>query len=155
MPLKHRWHFFIFTRIHKTCPCGALHTRLRGYDECVSAWGLMRGHDDERGRKGGDGISFLMTLIEKFGIIVVCKKWREKMFDRWMNVLSKNLGYTIVFVVAVVFFVYFSDGLIPGLIAAVSAVLAYTCGSMLYREYKNTVPAKVVKAKPQTKRKKK
>ncbi len=77
------------------------------------------------------------------------------MFDRWLNVLSKNLGYTIVFVVAVVFFVYFSDGLIPGLIAAVSAVLAYTCGSMLYREYKNTVPAKVVKAKPQTKRKKK
>ena len=77
------------------------------------------------------------------------------MFDRWLNVLSKNLGYTIVFVVAVVFFVYFSDGLIPGLIAAVSAVLAYTCGSMLYREYKNTVPAKVVKTKPQTKRKKK
>ena len=77
------------------------------------------------------------------------------MFDRWLNVLSKNLGYTIVFVVAVVFFVYFSDGLIPGLIAAVSAVLAYTCGSMLYREYKNTVSAKVVKAKPQTKRKKK
>lgn len=77
------------------------------------------------------------------------------MFDRLLSVFSKNLGYTIVMIVAVIFFVYFSDGLIPGLIAAVSAVLAYTCGAMLYKEYKKTVPAKVVKTKPQIKNKKK
>ena len=69
------------------------------------------------------------------------------MFDRWLNVLSKNLGYTIVLIVSVIFFIYFSDGVIPGLIAAVSAVLAYTCGTMLYKEYKNTPAVKTVNAK--------
>ena len=89
-----------------------------------------------------------MTLIEKFGIIVVCRKWREKMLDRLLNVLAKNLGYTIVMVIAIVFFVYFSEGLISGLIAAVSAMLAYTCGVALYREFKNTPTVKTVNAKP-------
>ena len=99
-------------------------------------------------RGGGDGISFLMTFLEKLVIISVYKKWREKMLDRWLNVLAKNLGYTIVMIIAVVLFVYFSDGLISGLIAAVSAMLAYTCGVALYREYKNTPAVKTVNAKP-------
>lgn len=77
------------------------------------------------------------------------------MLDRWLSVLSKNLGYTIVMIIAVVLFIYFSEGIIPGLIAAVSAMLAYTCGTMLYKEYKNTVSARVVKTKAKPKGKKK
>ncbi len=102
-----------------------------------------------------------MTFINKCVIINIrIQTMEKKMFDRWLNVLSKNLGYTIVFVVAVVFFMYFSEGLIPGLIAAVSAVLAFTCGAMLYKEYKNTpavktVNAKAVKKTPSKKRNKK
>lgn len=69
------------------------------------------------------------------------------MLDRLLNVVVKNLGYTIVMIIAIVLFVYFSDGLIPGLIAAVSAMLAYTCGVALYREYKNTPTVKTVNAK--------
>ena len=71
------------------------------------------------------------------------------MFDKLLGVLSKNLGYTVVLVVAILLFAVFSDGLIPGLITAVSALLAYTCIMVLYKEYKATpakkAPAKVAK----------
>ena len=63
------------------------------------------------------------------------------MFEKLLNVLSKNLGYTVVFVAAILLFAVFSDGLIAGLITAISALLAYTCIVALYKEYK-ALPAK-------------
>ena len=58
------------------------------------------------------------------------------MFEKILNVLSKNMGYTVVLAIAVLLFAIFSDGLIAGLITAVSALLAYTCVDALYKEYK-------------------
>ena len=83
------------------------------------------------------------------------------MFDKWMNVFKKNMGYTIVMLVAIVFFVYFSEGVIEGLIAAVAAMLAFTCGAMLYKQYQNepdgkkSVVAKKAPAKKAPAKKKK
>ncbi len=68
------------------------------------------------------------------------------MFDKLLGVLSKNLGYAVVLVAAILLFAVFSDGLIPGLITAVSALLAYTCIMALYKEYKAT-PVKKTSAK--------
>lgn len=56
-------------------------------------------------------------------------------FERILNVFGKNLGYTIVLIVAIIFFAFFSDGLIYGLITAFSAIIAYACGVMLYKEF--------------------
>lgn len=67
-------------------------------------------------------------------------------FERIMNVFGKNLGYTIVLIVAVIFFAYFSDGLIPGLLTAVSALVAYICGAGLYRAFKSEFSKKTVSA---------
>ncbi|MBQ8294066.1 MAG: hypothetical protein IJX89_01635 [Alphaproteobacteria bacterium] len=68
------------------------------------------------------------------------------MFEKLLNVLSKNLGYTVVLVAAILLFAVFSDGLIAGLITAISALLAYTCIQALYQEYKK-VPAKTTAKK--------
>lgn len=57
-------------------------------------------------------------------------------FEKIMKVLAKNLGITIVLILAVVLFAWFSNGLIPGLITAASALLAYTSAEMLYKEFK-------------------
>lgn len=62
------------------------------------------------------------------------------------TVLSKNLGLTIVLVAAIVLFAVFSDGLLAGLITALSALIAYTCCELLYREYKSMAPAKPAKS---------
>lgn len=55
-------------------------------------------------------------------------------------VLAKNLGLTIVLVAAIILFAIFSDGLLAGLITALSALIAYTCCELLYREYKAYTP---------------
>ena len=60
-----------------------------------------------------------------------------KTLDRILNVFGKNLGYTLVLIVAIVFFAYFSDGLIPGLLTAFSALVAYICGAGLYRAFRD------------------
>lgn len=74
------------------------------------------------------------------------------MFDKLLNVLAKNLGYTVVLVMAIVLFVVFSGGLISGLITAVSALLAYTCIMALVAEYKKS-PTPVAKKAPARKKK--
>lgn len=74
-----------------------------------------------------------------------------KSFEKLMGVLAANLGYTVVLVAAIVLFAIFSDGLLSGLITAVSALLAYTCIVALAREYRKS-PAK---ATPKAKAKKK
>ena len=84
-----------------------------------------------------------------------------KTLDRILNVFGKNLGYTLVLIVAVIFFAYFSDGLIPGLLTAFSALVAYICGAGLYRAFrdefsgKKTVTATVKKAPAKRKTSKK
>ncbi len=57
-------------------------------------------------------------------------------FEKILQVLAKNLGLTIVFILAVILFAWFSDGLIAGLITAGSALLAFTSAEMLYKEFK-------------------
>ena len=59
-----------------------------------------------------------------------------KTFEKILTTLTRNLGYTIVLVLAIVLFAIFSDGLIPGIITAVSALVGYTCVDMLYKEFK-------------------
>lgn len=77
------------------------------------------------------------------------------MFEKLLNVLAKNLGYTVVLAVAVLLFAVFSDGLIAGLITAVSALLVYTCVQALYQEYKKEPAKKSAPAKKATSAKKK
>ncbi len=77
------------------------------------------------------------------------------MFDKLLHVLKNNIGYTIILAIAIIFFGYFSDGLIPGLITAVSALLAYACIMALYGEYKKLPAKKVAKTTPAKKKAKK
>ncbi len=57
-------------------------------------------------------------------------------FEKILKVLAKNLGLTIVLILSVCLFAWFSGGLISGLITAASAFLAFTSGEMLYKEFK-------------------
>lgn len=76
--------------------------------------------------------------------------------EKFLNVLAKNLGYTVVLVAALVLFAVFSDGLINGLITSVSALVAFTCINLLFKAYKEEPAAKpATKAKPKSKSKKK
>ncbi len=69
-------------------------------------------------------------------------------FEKLLNVLAKNLGYTVVLVAAIILFAIFSDGLIAGVITALSAVVGYTCVVALAREYnKPDAPKKAPAAK--------
>ncbi len=82
-------------------------------------------------------------------------------FERILGVFGKNVGYTVVMILAIILFAFFSDGLIPGLITAFSAVIAYACIVMLYKEFKKEftakepVPATVKKASTKKKTTKK
>ena len=72
-----------------------------------------------------------------------------KTLEKILTTLVKNLGYTIVLVLAIILFAIFSDGLISGAITAISALIAYACIVALYREFKKAAPAK---AKPTKKK---
>ena len=74
-----------------------------------------------------------------------------KSFEKLMNVLASNLGYTVVLVAAIVLFAIFSDGLISGLITAISALLAYTCIVAIAREYRKGPSKPATKAKSKNK----
>lgn len=52
-----------------------------------------------------------------------------------LNVLKKNIEYTIILAIAVILFALFSNGLFPGLITALSALVAYVCIEKLYKEF--------------------
>lgn len=73
------------------------------------------------------------------------------MFNKLLTTMSKNLGYTIIMVIATVFFFYFLEYLIPGVIAAAAAVIIYACGSVLCREYRLLPDVKKTVAKPVSK----
>ena len=55
---------------------------------------------------------------------------------KFIGVMVANLGLTIVLFAAIILFAVFSDGLLAGLITALSALIAYTCCELLYREYR-------------------
>ena len=64
------------------------------------------------------------------------------------NVLVKNMAYTVVFVVAFIFFLYFAGGdIIGGILTALSALIAYIAATLLYGEYKKAPVAKKSKKK--------
>ena len=67
-----------------------------------------------------------------------------KTLEKILSVLVKNLGYTVVLVLAIILFAMFSDGLISGIITALSALLGYACIMALYNEFKKE-PTKSVK----------
>lgn len=64
-----------------------------------------------------------------------------KTLEKILSVLVKNLGYTVVLVLAIILFAMFSDGLISGIITALSALLGYACIMALYGEFKKSGPA--------------
>lgn len=67
------------------------------------------------------------------------------------KVLVKNMTYTIVFVVAFIFFLYFAGGdIIGGILTALSALVAYIAATLLYGEYKKM--PKTVATKPAVKK---
>ena len=63
-----------------------------------------------------------------------------KTLEKILSVLVKNLGYTVVLVLAIILFAMFSDGLISGIITAASALLGYACIMALYKEFKHESP---------------
>lgn len=63
-----------------------------------------------------------------------------KFFEKLGKVLMNNIVYTIVLVVALVCFFYFSKDLIAGLFTVISALVIYMCIGNLYNAYKS-VPA--------------
>lgn len=73
-----------------------------------------------------------------------------KTFEKILKILSKNIVATVIFIVAIVFFVAFSDGVLSGLISAFGAVVACFCGVILYNEIKKGLkaePAKTAESK--------
>ncbi|MDE6477992.1 MAG: hypothetical protein K2L94_01955 [Alphaproteobacteria bacterium] len=58
-----------------------------------------------------------------------------KTFEKIVNVMAQNIFYTVILAVAIVLFAIFSDGLLAGLITAASALIAYICVELLYKEY--------------------
>jgi uncharacterized membrane protein len=49
--------------------------------------------------------------------------------------MANNLSYTVIMLISIALFAIFSDGLLAGLITAVSALIVYICIEKLYKEY--------------------
>lgn len=75
-----------------------------------------------------------------------------KTFEKIINVMARNLFYTVILAIAIVLFAIFSDGLLAGLITAASALIAYVCIELLYKDYHRTVDAKPASKPAATKR---
>ncbi|MBO7066950.1 MAG: hypothetical protein J6W40_05005 [Alphaproteobacteria bacterium] len=68
---------------------------------------------------------------------------------KWVDVMAKNIGITLVLILAVVFFIWSCQGrLLAGLITAFAALIIYMSASMLYKEFQ-----KKPSSKPQPKKK--
>lgn len=75
-------------------------------------------------------------------------------FQKLGRVLTKNIAYTVILVVAFILFLYFAEGnLIGGILTALSALVVYVCIALLYQEYKKMFPAKKAVSKKTSKRK--
>ena len=77
-------------------------------------------------------------------------------FKKLGNVLLNNMAYTVVFVIAFIFFLYFAGGdIIGGLLTALSALIAYIAATLIYGEYKKAPAAKKAPVVKKTSKKKK
>ena len=76
-------------------------------------------------------------------------------FDKLGKVLTRNIGYTITLIVALILFLYFSEGdMIAGIFTAIFALVVYVCVVLLYKEYKNmALPVKKTTVKKTVARK--
>ena len=61
-----------------------------------------------------------------------------KSMNHFFKVITENLVYVIVLILAIALFAIFSGGLLSGLITAASALVAYVCIAYLYKEFKKT-----------------
>lgn len=60
-----------------------------------------------------------------------------KTLKKLIDVLAKNIGITLVLILAVIFFIWSCQGrLLAGLITAFAALIIYMSASMLYHEFK-------------------
>ena len=59
-----------------------------------------------------------------------------KTFEKFLKVITNNLLYAIVLIIAIALFAIFSNGILAGLITAASALIAYVCIDKLYKEFK-------------------
>lgn len=55
--------------------------------------------------------------------------------ERFVKVLVEDFMYLILALVAVMLFAWFSDGLLYGLISAISAMIAYVCISKIWKDF--------------------
>ncbi len=69
-------------------------------------------------------------------------EYKMKTFEKIVGVMAQNIFYTVILAVAIVLFAIFSDGLLAGLITAASALIAYICIELLYKEYAKTPAAR-------------
>nr|MBQ0091264.1 hypothetical protein [Candidatus Enterousia merdequi] len=77
-------------------------------------------------------------------------------FQKLGKVLGSNMTLTIIFAVAIIFFLYFAGGdIIGGLFTALSALVAYIAATLLYGKFKNMPVAKPAPKKVKTVAKKK
>ena len=76
-------------------------------------------------------------------------------FEKIINVMARNIFYTVILAIAIVLFAIFADGLLPGLITAASALIAYVCIELLYKDYHKHPAAKAPVAKTATPARKK
>ena len=75
-------------------------------------------------------------------------------FKKLGKVLVNNMAYTAVFVIAFIFFLYFAGGdIIGGILTALSALIAYIAGTLLYIAYKKAPAKKAAVKKPAKKKK--
>ncbi len=73
-------------------------------------------------------------------MIFIYNQTREKnmnFLEKLGKVLLKNIAYTIVLIVALICFFYFSRDLIAGLFTVISALIIYMCVENLYHAYQN------------------
>ena len=64
-----------------------------------------------------------------------------KALKKWIDVMAKNMGITLVMILAIIFFIWSCDGrLLAGLITAFAALIVYISASMLYKEFKKSSP---------------
>ena len=75
-------------------------------------------------------------------------------FEKLGRVFMKNIAWTVILIVAFIFFLYFAKGdLIGGILTAVSALVVYVAIVILYQEYKKMFPAKKPVAKKSSEKK--
>lgn len=69
-----------------------------------------------------------------------------KFLEKLGKVLLNNIAYTIILVVALICFFYFSRDLIAGLFTVISALIIYMCVENLYHAYKKAPTSNTKKA---------